>query len=392
MIKKQLLFILLPFLLFGAPEGETKAKADTKPNIVIKRVGNISQQKKLPETKQETKLTESEQKLNINLLESKSKVCSSLKIAMLLPYKKIGRYASSTTNASLAYLVSKNRPFELKVYKIENESFEEISKAFKKIKDDDFCYVVATLTQEGADVVAKVNPDITVYFPAINKKDATSNSKYLYYGGIDYRAQSDMLLKYAKSPLIIFHDESSVGKKLSFYQEKKNGELYKKSTTTQYLVPEKTTALDKQLSNNRSIHNSSVILNTPIVKSGMIVSQLTLFNTDAVNILSTQTNYNPLLLSMTQYQDIKDMIIANSITQSRDVLIETNALLDNDILYDWINYTTTVGVDFIYNTVYKEDREYDIDVINNQIVYPIELLQPSFTTFKPFISDIKEIQ
>lgn len=388
MKKKLLILLLLPILLFATQESET----ETKPNIIIKRVGNISQKKKLLETKQETKSIESRPKIEINLTESQPKICSSLKIAMLLPYQKIGRYASSTTNASFAYLISKNRPFELKIYKIENESLEEISKALKKIKDDNFCYVVAPLTQEGADIVAKINPDITVYFPAINKKDSTSNSKYLYYGGIDYRAQSDMLLKYAKSPLIIFHDDSNIGKKISLYQEKKNSEMDKKANTIKFLIPEKITTLDKQLSNNKNVHNGSVIVNTPIIKSGMIVSQLTLFNVDAVNILSTQTNYNPLLLSMTQYQDIKDMIIANSITQSRDVLIETNALLDNDISYDWINYTTTVGIDFLYNTIYGEDREYDIDVINNQMVYPIELLQPSFTNFKPFISDAKKFQ
>ena len=390
MKKKYLVSILFPVLLLAAPDSQTAFKEDMQPKITIKKVGNISSQKKLPASKQEAKPAEPERELGIDLSDSQSKTCSSLKIAMLLPYKKIGRYASSTTNASFSYLISKNRPFELKVYKIENEGFEEISKAFKKIKDDNFCYVVATLTQEGAEVVAKINPEITVYFPAINKKDSTSNSKYLYYGGIDYRAQSDMLLKYAKSPLIIFHDESSIGKKISLYQEKKNSELYKKSVTTQYMIPEKTTALDKQLS-NKNAQNGSVIVNTPIIKSGMIVSQLTLFNVEATNILSTQTNYNPLLFSMTQYQDIKDMIIANSITQSRDVLIETNTLLDNDISYDWINYTTTVGIDFLYNTVYKEDREYDIEVVNNQIVYPIELLQPSFTNFKPFISDTKKL-
>jgi len=42
-----------------------------------------------------------------------------LRIALLLPYKKIGRYATSTTNAAFAYLMSKNKPFELKTYKIE---------------------------------------------------------------------------------------------------------------------------------------------------------------------------------------------------------------------------------------------------------------------------------
>ena len=76
------------------------------------------------------------------------------------------------------------------------------------------------------------------------------------------------------------------------------------------------------------------------------MSQLTLYDANATNILSTQINYDPLLFSMTQYKDRKTMIIANSITSQNNVFIETNSLLGNDIVYDWINYTTTIGVDY----------------------------------------------
>ena len=109
----------------------------------------------------------------------------------------------------------------------------------------------------------------------------------------------------------------------------------------------------------------------------MIMSQLTLYDTNATNVLSTQINYDPLILSMTQHEDRKNMIIANSITQNNNVLIETNSLLSNDIVYDWINYTTTVGVDYFYNLATREDREYNIAVEDNQMIYQIELLNPA---------------
>ncbi|MCK4875419.1 MAG: hypothetical protein KAS26_06190, partial [Sulfurimonas sp.] len=258
----------------------------------------------------------------------KSKIISKkLRIALLLPYNKIGRYAASTTNASFAYLMAKNRPFELKSYKIEDESHEEISKALKSIEKDEFYYVIAPLTQSGEDVVSKINPRINIYFPTINKKDANTTSKYLYYGGIDYRAQSDLLLNEAESPLVIFHDKSTIGKTLSDYQET---EFYKQPVTdinetvlyiseadteeptqvsdekvrvVKFSIPKRTTNLEKQLKENPDIVEGSFFINTPIIKSGMIMSQLTLYDTNATNILSTQTNYNPLLLSMTQYQD-----------------------------------------------------------------------------------------
>ncbi|MDT8337939.1 MAG: hypothetical protein RQ763_01935 [Sulfurimonas sp.] len=321
---------------------------------------------------------------------------SKLRIALLLPYKKIGRYAASTTNASFAYLMSKNRPFELKSYKIEDESYSEISDALKRIQNDGFSYVIAPLTQDGEEIVSNIDPDINIFFPTINKKDAKNESEYLYYGGIDYRAQSDLLLNEAVSPLVIFYDQSSIGEQLSEHQEyafkakfaqNKKVALSSSSqrpTVIKFSIPQQTTNLEKQLKENEKINEASFFVNTPIIKSGMIISQLTLYDTNTTNILSTQTNYNPLLLSMTQYQDRKDMIIANSITQNKDVLIETNSLLGNDIVYDWINYTTTVGIDYFAHLISGEVREYDIQSVDNQMIYPINLLQPSFSRFIPY--------
>lgn len=311
-----------------------------------------------------------------------------LRIALLIPYSKIGRYASSTTNASFAYLMSKNSPFELKSYKIEDESYDEIFKALKKIQADGFSYIIAPLTQSGEKIVSKINPQINIYFPTINKKDTQTTSKYLYYGGIDYRAQSDLLLKESVSPLVIFYDKSEIGEQLSNYQEYKfkQDNATTRNNVVKFSIPQQITSLEDQLKNNKRISGGSFFVNTPIVKSGLIMSQLTLYNTNATNVLSTQTNYNPLLLSMTQYQDRKNMIIANSITQNNDELIETNSLLGNDIVYEWINYTTTVGIDYFSYIISGAKREYNIANINNQMVYPIVLLEPSVSRFIPYKS------
>ncbi|MDQ1337862.1 MAG: hypothetical protein QG617_829 [Campylobacterota bacterium] len=311
-----------------------------------------------------------------------------LRIALLIPYNKIGRYAASTTNASFAYLMSKNRPFELKSYKIEDESYDEIFKTLKKIQADGFSYIIAPLTQSGEKIVSKINPQINIYFPTINKKDTQTTSKYLYYGGIDYRAQSDLLLKESVSPLVIFYDKSEIGEQLSNYQEYKfkQDNATTRNNVVKFSIPQQITSLEDQLKDNKRIAGGSFFVNTPIVKSGLIMSQLTLYNTNATNVLSTQTNYNPLLLSMTQYQDRKNMIIANSITQNNDELIETNSLLGNDIVYEWINYTTTVGIDYFSYIISGAKREYNIENVNNQMIYPIVLLQPSVSRFIPYKS------
>jgi hypothetical protein len=344
--------------------------------------------------------------LNISILNiGSNSLTGHLNIALLLPYKRIGKYAASTTNASFAYLMTKNHSFDLKSYKIESENQEEIEKALQQIKKDGFSYVIAPLTLKGARIITKINPEIHIYFPTIHKKDIPSSSSYLYYGAIDYKAQTDLLLENAKSPLVIFHDKSATGKKLANYEEesfkytlvpsnsssavdsfgayieKPHKVLNPNARVFKYSIPKRTSNLQGQLKKNTKIRGGTFFINTPIIKTSMILSQLTLYDTYPRKILSTQINYSPLLLSMTQYEDRKKMLIANSITENTNLLIEINSLLGNDIVYDWINYTTTVGVDFFYNEITGEAREYKIAMKDSQMIYPIEIIKPSISKF-----------
>jgi len=354
-------------------------------------------------------------KINVTLLNIGAfNPTAELKIALLLPYKKIGKYASSTTNAAFAYMMTKSHAFTLKSYKVENEETQELQKALKEIENDGFSYVIAPFTLHGAQNIIAINPELNIYFPTIHKNDINATSPYLAFGGIDYKAQSELLLNEAVSPLVIFSDKSTTGHKLALQQEQifKNPQndsqqeassfmdetsvysqmseqtLQKKAI--KYFLSARTSNLEHYLKENEDIINSSFFINTPIIKSGMIMSQLTLYDVNATNLLSTQINYDPLLLSMTQYTDRKNMIIANSITESNNILIETNSLLGNDIVYDWINYTTTVGVDYIYNEITGEEREYAIEIKDGQMLYDIELLRPSFSRFIEYYSPLKE--
>ncbi len=327
--------------------------------------------------------------MNISILNLGSQVLSSaeVRVALLLPYKLIGKYASSTTNAVFAYLMTKGHPFELKSYKIESENIEAIEVALQQIRNDGFSYVIAPLTHIGAQNLMALNSDLNVYLPTINKNSLetnTTNAINVTFGAIDYQAQSQMLVAEAVSPLVIFSDESSTGNKLSHYQEESFKLLNPEHETIKYYLSRRTTNLEEYLKENEKVVEGSFFVNTPIIKSGMIMSQLTLYDANATNILSTQINYNPLILSMTQYVDRENMVVANSIIEHNNIITETNALLNNDIVYDWINYTTTVGMDYFYNRITYEEREYNIPIVEQQLQYPIELLQPSISRFKKY--------
>ena len=343
-----------------------------------------------------------------------------LRIALLLPHRIIGRYAFSTTNAVFAYMLTKNRAFEIKSYQIENEEPEELAKTLEAIKNDAYYYMIAPVTKDGATAIAQIHPDLNIYFPTINKNDIATTSSSLYFGGIDYRAQIDTLLTQATSPLVIFYDKSRLGKELQSYTRERFLAMDRNATHTEpnlyenipeyteneppaalaeqdaqtlpepresfsYAIEKRTSNLERQIKDNAKIQNGSFVLNTPIVKSGMVMSQLTLYDANVTNILSTQINYDPLIFSMTQYNDRKNMIIANSIGKNNNILIETNTFLNNDIVYDWINYASTVGADFFFHMITQNEREYNLPMVDNQIEYPISLVEPSFSRFIPYI-------
>lgn len=344
-----------------------------------------------------------------------------LKIAMLLPYRVIGRYAYSTTNAAFAYYLTKNRAFELRTYHAESEEPEELEKVLTQIEEDDFHYVIAPLTLKGASNVASLDLPMHIFFPTIHKNDLSISSDYIYYGGINYLKQIESLMPYASTPLTVFYDKNELGTKLTeltkqeylyafdnnitkdrviFKDEdgellsqgdmdEKNLSYASKPRFLSYPIAKQTSNFQIQLDENDRIQEGSFLLNTPVVKSAMVMSQLTLYDVNTSNVLSTQINYNPQLLLLTQPRDREHMLIANSINYHNNIMIESNALLQNNIVYDWINYATTIGADYFYHLITSAHREYPQEMINNQIEYPISIVKPTFSRFVT-VETIKE--
>ncbi|MDA3946670.1 MAG: hypothetical protein PF439_08330 [Helicobacteraceae bacterium] len=338
---------------------------------------------------------------------SANMVQEELNIAMILPYKLIGRYAYSTSNAVFAYLLTRNHPFVLKNFQINDESPEEMARILKEIKEEGFNYVIAPLTPKGARIIVESEEQLNVYFPTINKNDLNTTASNIYFGAIDYKAQIEKLIPRASSPLVVLYDKSPKGQKLytqtkenyltnelpfqetgrkAAFEEREaeydpNMEPTKKRVIA-YGIDRKTTNLQWHFENNRKIQFGTFFLNTPVIKSTMIVSQLTTYDTNMTNILSTQINYDPLILSMTQRRDRDNMHIANSINISNNTLVEANSLLSNDIVYDWINYASTIGADYFYHTITNTERTYQLPMVNNQVLYPISIVKPSGTRFE----------
>ncbi len=330
-----------------------------------------------------------------------------VKVAMILPERLIGRYAHTTSTAVFAYFLTRNHPYKLTTFQISDEEPEAIARVLDEIKEQEIDYVIAPVTPKGARVIAEQEDGLSIFFPTVHRDDLPYAADNIYFGAIDYRAQIEKLIPFASSPLVIMYDESAKGKRLLAMTEQRylesegafletarkeraaeekvpyNAALEPdKREVIAYSVAKKRSNMKAYFQNNEKIQFGTFFLNTPIIKSTMILSQLSVYDTDVTNVLSTQINYDPLLLTMTQQKDRAKLYVANSISIQNDNIIQANTLLNNDVVYDWINYASTVGADYFYHRITGEERLYDLPVVNNQIVYPVAIVHPSQAHFK----------
>ena len=65
-------------------------------------------------------------------------------------------------------------------------------------------------------------------------------------------------------------------------------------------------------------------------------------------LFSTQLNYNPAFLSLTQEGDRRQFIIANLIDKNDEELNYLNEMFAQNLDYNWVAYATSVGLDYFY--------------------------------------------
>ena len=307
-----------------------------------------------------------------------------LKIAILVAPSVIGNYSLSTYNVALATLMASKYPFELVSYEMADESPTSISKALKKINNDSMQAILAPLTLSGATNLLTVGTDKIVFIPTVHKRDIGASGPNIIYGSIDYQAQIEALEPYMAKSLAVFYGDSAVGKNLAHMtqtiaSESKKGVI----SSTLYSVDTQGSNIVKYLGKPSAFTKKSIVIHLPVIKASMLAAHLTFTGVREHNILSTQINFDPTLITLTQYNDRKNMIIANSIIEQVPSIYEINALMNNDLTFDWINYTTSVGTDYLISDLTQTQRMYSMRLIDSQVIYPIELMKPKEFGFEP---------
>lgn len=313
---------------------------------------------------------------------------STLKIGVISSPKVIGKYSQTLYNVSLATLLSRqNDHFEIKRYDMPDESADSLSHVLEEVRHDGMDAILAPLTAMGAKNIILLNTTLPVFIPTVHKRDLPDAPENFTFGGIDYVAQIEALLPYMGDSIAIFYDSSSVGTQLkSSTEEVFLAHKSDKKRVTSYPVDLKGDNIITHLSKPSKFNKNSVILHIPVVKSALLTAHMTFTGVKEKNILSTQINIDPTLLTLTQYNDRKNMILANSLIEFPSGIYESNALMNNDITVDWIQYSTSVGIDYLVSILSHSPREYTMRLINSQVIYPVELVRAKEFGFEPLIS------
>lgn len=304
----------------------------------------------------------------------------SLKIALLVPKKVIGTYADSVTNAVISYLIRKDQYFQVEVFDTGDEMEGNIVNKLSEAKAKGFSFVIAPMTTRGASVLCNVATDQLIFIPTINRREMELISSNVIFGGLDYQKQIDMLLGYANDKIAIFGDGSRLAESL---ENSIKQSAYEKVVYVKEIENIKTN-LSSLLRRNGKLKKSSIFLNMPVVKSSLLASQIRQNDITPQVLLSTQVNYNPLLFKLTQYQDREYFYIANSIANFDPVLLDINYLLGNQSAYNWLDYATSIGLDYVLSSqLGAGQRLFDEEISENQIVYKVRLEKAGTSSFEP---------
>ncbi|MDO9304778.1 MAG: hypothetical protein Q7T77_05585 [Sulfuricurvum sp.] len=310
-----------------------------------------------------------------------------LKIALLVAPSVVGQYSQSTYNVALSTLMASKVPFELVSYEMKDESVISIDQALEKISNDSMQAVLAPLTLNGVKNLLTLNPDKPIFIPTVHKRDVGVCNNNIIFGAIDYQAQIEALVPYMGHSLAIFYGDSAVGNNLAKMTQTIASEARKGSIpSTLYSVDNQGANIVKYLARPAAFSKKSIVIHLPVVKASMLASHLTFTGAHEHNILSTQINFDPTLITLTQYNDRRNMIVANSIVEQVPSIYEINSLMNNDLTFDWINYTTSVGIDYLISYLNSTERLYSMRLIDSQVIYPVELMKPKEFGFEPMMS------
>lgn len=298
-----------------------------------------------------------------------------VKIALILPKKSIGSYSLSTINTILAYLTSNAHSFFFEVFDINDEDLQSLSSVLGTIENRGFGGAIAICTTKAIPFIPQLSPKIPLFIASINKEQINSSSlsPNLLFGGISYREQIKALKHFMEpsARAVLFNDESATGFRIANEIRQEQIPIALEESISSKTI----SVFGRNLKNQANIlRGSNLFLNTPINNSAFILSQLTYNRIQPATILTTQLGFNHALFTLTQQNDRLFLFVSSVTGRNIGEIREYAALLDVDLYYDWIHYSTAIGVEYLYRLLFSSSKRWFREEIrSNQVKYDVKV-------------------
>lgn len=292
---------------------------------------------------------------------------ANIKLAFVYPSSLVSKYAKNSINTVAGYFSFLKANYDLVVIDTVNETPDSINKAFEEIKSKNITKVIALFTPNSTATLGRLYlDDIYVYLPLIEKKELLEENNNLIFGSISYEEQLKKLSYYSNGANVLFHQSSYLGNKL-----KNSYELVVDNTIARKEIKKDETNFRSLVVDSR-LRNSSVFLNVDIVKSSLILSQLRANDIYPYMIFSTQINFDPVLMTLTQDKDREKLLLANSIEEVNAKLKDEVLSFGGNIIYEWVDYSTLVGANYLIN---GNNSLIPTKIVDNQAVFNTRLFK-----------------
>lgn len=300
---------------------------------------------------------------------------NNIKIAVLIPENVVKSYATNVISPTVAYLIKQNDNVYMKVFFTGDESEANISKIIANLHD--YSLIITAYQKNGLNVLNKSINNIPIFNPLAKAENFDNLNSNFTFGRIDYNEQVAKLLSIANQKVSIFQDDSLLANNISSII-KSNANVANTIT-----IAHKDLNINAALQGAWKHNNSSVFFNLPLVKTTLIATQLRALNIRTYKYLSTQINYHPMFLNLSQENERAMFYFANSIGKIDDEIEYINDLLGQKIAYNWIAYSTSVGLDYYYNELYSASKNklFNEEFVGNALHFNVRIMNAKHSKF-----------
>ena len=330
--------------------------------LVIHLFGDTNTTIKSENNSSENNITEQNETLILNeeIIPNIESYGDEIDIAIVLNKKKFFKFIPSLMKSINAYMIKKDINYHIKLFNMDNNLTKDLNNI-----TSDYTYIFAYITNENDIKVLNNYPDNYFFIPTLNKNQIEVNcSDNIFFGGIDYQKQIFKLNKYINGFTTIVYDNSNLSKYITTIIDETLLQPHKiKKYPIKYNLYE--------------YNNSFVYLNTNIVHTAQILSNFTYKKIKPKSIFTTQIDYSPLLFSLTNKEDIQNLIVTNSIFNINPIIEDNNLNLGSEIDFNWLNFTTSVLLNKAYLLETSEEEfflnDFDLYILFNQVNYKVNL-------------------